>query len=233
MSKIIRHSVPASTVFIGEKHHDFEKEKQAEKRLGSIFPAVSVLTDADGARLIPIQEVFKIEQTLREEIEKAREEGYKGGHQAGLEQGLAEATKVLEQFDQAIKDAIAQREALLEEAREKVLDLIIQISRQVTFDAVEIDPEVTSKMIGRVIDSLVDRSRLKIKVNPGHLPVIEQGIDRFLAGSTSIKEISIEPDPRVRYGGCFIETPTGDIDARFESQFEVMGETLMAGEEEV
>jgi flagellar biosynthesis/type III secretory pathway protein FliH len=62
---------------------------------------------------------------------------------------------------------------------------------------------------------------------------VEQNINRFLKGSTSIKEITIEPDLRVSYGGCFIETPTGDIDARLESQFEVIDEVLNRGDEQV
>jgi flagellar biosynthesis/type III secretory pathway protein FliH len=35
----------------------------------------------------------------------------------------------------------------------------------------------------------------------------------------------------VKYGGCFIETPTGDIDARLESQFEVISDAVLGAEE--
>ena len=140
--------------------------------------------------------------------------------------------EVLSQFEAAIKDAIDQRAAMLEEARQGILDLVLLISRKVTFDAVEADPELTLKMIDGVINSLLDRSRLKIKVNPDHLPIVEQNIDNFLKGSATIKEIKIEADPRVRHGGCFIETPTGDIDARLESQFEVVEGAILTDEEE-
>ena len=235
MSKIIRQSTPAPTVYIGERHLDFEREELAESRLGSIFPLVSVVTDADGAKLIPIQEIFKIERVYKEEKLKARQSGHDEGYQTGLNQGRAEgraqAEKVLQQLDQAIKDAVQQRETLLNEAKQKILDLVIQISRKVTFDAITVDPETTLAMISGVIDTLIDRSRLKIKVNPDHLPIVEQNIERFMAGSATIKEISVEPDPRVRYGGCLIETPTGDIDARLESQFEVIEETILSDEE--
>lgn len=231
MSRIIRNTAVAPTVYIGEKNLDFDREAQAEKRLGMLFPVVSVITDYDGAKLIPIQEVFKIETVLRKDLDQERQKGYEQGYQAGHDKGLEEATRVLQQFDQAIKNAVAQRESILEEAREKVLDLIVEISRRVTFDSLEIDPETTLDMINGVINTLVDRSRLKIKVNPNHLPIVEQNIDRFLKGSATIKEIAIEADPRVRYGGCFIETPSGDIDARLESQFEVIKEVLVSGEE--
>lgn len=235
MSKIIRQSTPAPTVYIGEKHLDFEREELAESKLGSIFPLVSVVTDADGAKLIPIQEIFKIERVYKEEKLKARQSGHDEGYQTGLNQGRAEgraqAEKVLQQLDQAIKDAVQQRETLLSEAKEKILDLVIQISRKVTFDAITVDPETTLAMISGVIDTLIDRSKLKIKVNPDHLPIVEQNIERFMVGSATIKEISVEPDPRVCYGGCLIETPTGDIDARLESQFEVIEETILSDEE--
>ncbi len=233
--KIIRHVRKAPVVYIGEKQLDRDKESAAEKKLGALFPDVEVFTDPDGAKLIPVQEVDKIEQVLNENVRKASqtalENGLKTGYDRGLKEGLAKAAEVLNQLDSAIKDAVSQREELLVQAKQKILELVIQISRKVTFDAVRADPELTLGIINVVIDSLVDRSRLKIKVNPEHLPIIEQNIDAFLKGSTTIKEIAIEADPRVRYGGCFIETPTGDIDARLESQFEVIEETILAGEE--
>ena len=232
MSKIIRNTITANKIYIGEKHLDFETEKKAEKELSQLFPVVSVLTDPDGAKLIPIQEVYKIQKIENERINQAHKNGYDQGYQKGLQEGLKEAAKVLQQLDKSIKDIIGQREALLDEAREIVLDLVMKISRKVTYDAIEIDPEVTLKIINGVVNSLIDRSTLKIKVNPKHLPIIEQNINQFLKDSTTIKQISIEPDTRVEYGGCFIETPTGDIDARLQSQFDIVENALKANEDE-
>ncbi len=232
MSRVIRHIASGPAIYIGEKHLDRERESVAEKRLEILLPLVSVITDPDGAKLIPIGEVEKFERVLLDEREKSRREGYDEGHERGLQEGLQKAREVLQQFDRAIKDAVSQRENLLREAREKVLELVVQISRKVTYDAIRVDPETTLDMIRGVIDSLIDRSRLKIKVHPDHLPIVEQNIDRFLEGSTTIKELTVESDPRVKHGGCFIETPTGDIDARLESQFDVIADTLCGGEVE-
>lgn len=232
MSRLIRNIKEAPKVYIGEKHLDFEQEKQAEVKLGQLFPVVSVMTDPDGARYIPIHEIYQIEKVYNQEIQKAQAAGHEQGYQDGLKKGLEEAEKVLQQLNNAIKDAIIQREALFDEAREKVLELVVKISKKVTFDAIDIDPEIVMRMINGVIDSLVDRSQLTIKVNPKHLPIVEQNIERYLIGSTTIKKISIEPDARVQYGGCFIETPTGDIDARLNSQFDVIEDVLLSSEEE-
>lgn len=231
MSKIIRFTTDAPSVFIGERQRDLQTEAKAEQKLAAMFPMVNFITDIDGARLIPIAQVFKFEQVVERVREESFASGVKKGYTEGLEKGRDEARKVLSQFDQAIKDAVHQREVLLNEAREKVLDLVMKISRKVTFDAVEVDRESTVTMIARIIDTLVDRSRLVIKVHPDHLAIVEQNIDRFLQNSTAIKELRFEPDSRVKYGGCFIETPTGDIDARLESQFEVISDAVLGAEE--
>jgi len=235
LSKIIRHTRNAETVVIGERHRNTDIEQQAEQRLGVLFPAVSVMTAPDGERLIPIAEVLKIDQIYQEQLAAAREageqEGYQCGHAAGLEEGLTKARQVASDLNSAVSDAVEQRERMLNEARQQILALVIKVSRKVTFDAIDIDRELTAKLIAGVIDHLVDRSHLKIKVHPDHLAPVEQNIDQFLSGSTTIKELTIEADPRVRLGGCFIETPNGDIDARLESQFEVIEDAIFGAED--
>ena len=233
MSKLIRNAVDAPTVFIGERQHDALAEAKAENKLREIFPAVSLVTTPEGARLIPMGEVSKLEKRMKEEGEGSRRQGYEQGHKAGLEKGLDEARSVLRQFEKAIQDAVNQRAEMLDEARQKILELVVQISRKVTCDGLKIDQDATLTMIDGVINQLVDRSRLRIKVHPSHLPLVEQNMDRFLSGSTAIKDLQFEADPRVREGGCFIETPTGDIDARLESQFEVIEHVLRGGGEAV
>jgi len=231
-SKIIRFVSDGPSVFIGEKHFDAMAETAAEKAMQRVFPLVSLVTAPDGAKLVPIAEVYKMEKKLREDCERSRKEGYQQGHREGLDKGLNEARAVLTRFDKAIEDAIRQREQMLEQAKQKILELVIKISKKVTFKAFEVDTEATVAMIENVISQLVDRSRLRIKVHPDHLAVVEQNMNRFLSGSTTIKNLTFEADPRVRVGGCFIETPTGDIDARLSSQFDVIEEALLKGTEE-
>jgi flagellar biosynthesis/type III secretory pathway protein FliH len=233
LSKIIRHIVHAPSVFIGERQRDLLSDSRAEKRLREVFPNVSFVTEATGEKLIPIGEVSQMEKTLALRCEEARQQGFAAGHAEGLERGKDEARAVLRNFDLAIKDAISERSRLLEESRAQILDLVLKISRKVTFDAVEADREASIVMINRVIDQLVDKSKLKIKVHPDHLPIMEQNINKFLQNSTAIKDITFEADPRVRMGGCFIETPSGDIDARLESEFEIIRDAVLGGDQEI
>lgn len=235
MSRLIRHTAPAQRILIGDRRFDAIAEGNAEKRLGALFPLVTVMTQPDGSKGIPIDEIFKIETEHKARLKQSHQEGYdlgyQAGHETGLAEGLTEAREVTKQLTQAVQDVVAQREGILEEAKQNVLDIIIQIARKVTLDTIKLDHDMMAQMVARVIDQLVDKSYIKINVNPDHLPIVEQYLDKFLSDSSNIKDISFRADPRVRYGGCFIETPSGDIDARLSSQFEVVEQTLREGED--
>ena len=230
MSKVVRITKEAPVVYIGDKRLDREKNAESMSILTQVFPEVRVETAGDGIKLIPVREILKINQVLTHEKEHSAKSGREQGYQQGLKEGLAMAEKVMHDFENAISSAINERQRLLEDAKTNILSLVMQISRKVTFDAVSVDPEATLHIISKVVDSLVDKSFIRIKVNPDHLPIVEQNIDRFLKNNSTIKEIKIEPDSRVNYGGCLIETPTGDIDARLDSQLNSIEQTLISEE---
>ena len=235
MSKIIRHIAGgADGVHRRAASAIRWPRSRPSERLGELFPEVSIRSPTpDGAKLIPDCGSTEVRRRLNRECEEARQAGVRRrATKPGCRKGWTRPGRCCAQFDQAIKDAVSQRETLLEEAKPKVLELVLQISRKVTFDAVEVDQEATVSMIDGVIDQLVDRSRPQ---DSKSIPIICRSSSRisigFCTGSTTIKEITFEADPRVQYGGCFIETPTGDIDARLDSQFDVIDDALAAEEE--
>jgi flagellar assembly protein FliH len=231
-SKLFRTRVEGEKVIIGEFRADIEADIAAEKKVSQKFIDVSVQTTIEGKKMVPVQELLKIEQQIIRENQEAHQKGYDEGYQKGLKEGHLEARKVIDNFASVIKETITQREVLFNEARSKIVEMIILVSKKVTCDAARIDHEITAAIINDAIDKLVDKSKIKVKVHPDHLPLIEQQIDRFKGESTAVKEIIIEPDKRVRFGGCFIETPTGDIDARVDSQLDVIAGAIIGNEGE-
>jgi len=234
-------------IVIGDFRSDIAADATAERTVQEIFPELDIITSVEGTKLVPVRCLLKLHQRLEQErsnmvlqhqsevnqaTDAAYNKGYDEGYRKGLDEGHADARKVIDNFASAIKDAVKQREILYNDARKNILDLVIEIARKITFDSARIDHEVTAGMISGVIDRLVDKTKVKIKVHPDHYPVINQQIERFRGDSTAIKEIAIEPDSRVRYGGCYIETPTGDIDARVESQMDIIEKTFIEDENE-
>jgi len=218
-------------VVIGDHTHDREAEEQADVILKNTYPEIDVLITYDGKKQIPLQQFLVLEERFQREktaaYNKGLEEGRKEGRQNGLEEGRREAREVVTSLSGILKDITQQRQTILSEAKDKILELVLKISQKLTFDAAAANPELTLSIISGAIDQLLDKSKIKIKVNPDHLPEVKRHIDRFLGRETTIKEFAIEGDPRIRKGGCFIETPSGDIDARLESMYDVISQVML------
>jgi flagellar assembly protein FliH len=223
-------------VLIGEYAMDREIQARAETLVREAYPEIVIITSPEGKKQIPLQDIVALHEHYSGEIEQAYrrgfDEGRTQGHEAGLHQGQEEARQVVTSLSGLLSDVTAQRRSLLAEAKQRILELVLKIAQRLTFSAARIDPEVTMSIISGTIDQLLDKRRIKVKVHPDHLPELEQHIDKFRGSNTAIKEFIIEPDPRIRVGGCFIETPSGDIDARLESMYEVIRQAILDGEDE-
>lgn len=231
MSNVRSMPLADQRIYIGQEAIDHKAQHEAQQLLQSLHPDLKVMTTADGKRQISLQDILLLEESHRQEKEAAAkaayESGQEAGYAAGMEKGREEARKVVASLSKVLSDISGQRETILREAREKIFELVLKISRRLTFTAAELDPDVTMAIINGAIDQLLDKSRLKVKVHPNHLPEVEHNIERFRGVDTKIKEFILEADPRVRVGGCFIETPAGDIDARLDSMYEVIKQSIL------
>lgn len=225
--------VSKDKVMIGEYMIDQEAEANAEKLLQQSFPDLLIITSHEGKRQIPLQDILILENQFQAEKKAAREAGFqdgqKDGYQSGLEKGREEARRAVTALSGAISDATRQRHQMLVESKARILEMVLKISEKLTFGAARINSEITMKIISDTIDALLDKSKIKLKVHPDHLPELELNLDRFRGNNTAIKEITIEADSRVRVGGCFIETASGDIDARLESMYDVIRQAIGDG----
>lgn len=236
MSNVYTLPLAETTVTVGGYNVDYEDERQAARLARQAYPELTVTATSDGRKQIPLQELLLLDRQFREAVQAARdqgvEEGRKTAYAAGLAEGQRQAREVVASLSGLLTDLVGQREALLREAKDGILEMVEKISRRLTFSAAAADPEVTMAIIDGAIDHLLDKSAIKIKVHPRHLPVVEQHIERFRGRHTAIKELTIEADPRVRVGGCLLETPSGDIDARLESMHEIIVGALRSEEEQ-
>ncbi len=228
--KVIRTTLMNCSRRIGEGREDIDKALRGGKLLEEYFPDAHCETALDGVRFVPLREIEKIVNVCLEREKQARQSGFESGKAAGLQEGQAEAKKVFDSFSGAVTAAIDQRESILRDAESNALNVILKIARKVTCDSAKIDTEVTVAIIKGSIEQLADRREIHVKVNPEHHEELKSRIEEFRALSTEIRKLSIEPDARINYGGCFIHTPSGDIDARLESQLDVIAETLAVEE---
>jgi flagellar biosynthesis/type III secretory pathway protein FliH len=64
-----------------------------------------------------------------------------------------------------------------------------------------------------------------IRVNPADYDTMISNID-VLREETRLKDVTVEPSASVSPGGCTIETPSGEVDARIEEQIKEIGDAI-------
>ena len=75
---------------------------------------------------------------------------------------------------------------------------------------------------------IIKKSKIILRVNPEDFEYIERLRPEFFARFEELKSITATSDPSITRGGCFLETPYGDVDARVETQLERIYKSLEA-----
>jgi len=226
LSNIIRATLSSEPVRIGESRDDRALLALAALVLAEEFPDVGLETAVEGFRYIPLKSAISMTAALRKARELSHTEGFQAGHAEGLAEGRRLSQKAFDEFAGATKSVLEQRDTLLREAEQGIRELTLKIARKVTFDAANIDPEVTAAVIKAALTGMRDTREVKIKVSPTRLAGMQSRIAEFSEYATSVRALTIEADPRCHDGGCYLETPGGDIDARLDSQFKVIEEIV-------
>ena len=190
-------------------------------------------------------------EALAEGIEQGKKLGYDEGYNAGIEAGKkVGAEEGGDKVRQAHKD---QLEALNDD-REMVStqisnlkDIIESLEARVQSEissveplAVEIVYEVLLKILGaraadkslicdvlkQCLHKCMNNTVVKIRVSiDDYQLIINDQLDGDL--TTLLKRIEIAPDVQVLPGGCVIETESGNLDARLDTQLETFKKYLL------
>ena len=149
--------------------------------------------------------------------EQARKEGFESGH--------AEGRKRAEQAAQSVETVAADlaryKSSLYQEARQQVVELALAVVNKILGPLGESDERaVVVRVVERALQFLSDREHLTIRVNPGDLKDIVEAKPRILEIFDGIERLTVVEDPSVKRGGCVLQTPTTEIDARLDTQLQ-------------
>ncbi|CCW35061.1 flagellar biosynthesis/type III secretory pathway protein [Chthonomonas calidirosea] len=184
------------------------------------------------------QEAEQAAQALLDEAQqKAKlleEEGYRQGFEKGYYDGKikgeaevrAELTRQAEAERQALRQDLqnfvqlveAQRRRIWEELEPQVVQLVFELARKVIKQEVEASKEVALSVIKNALLRVADSASLCIRVSPRDLETVRSHREELLEMLDHLPHVEIIGDRRVGDGGCIVETPNGNVDARIETQ---------------
>ncbi len=197
------------------------REEEAEERDGArpTAPGGSAASERPTA-------AEAIERGIVAAREEGKQEGLKEGLARGREEGLETAREPAKLLEKAMRRVTEERETLLAKAERDVLDLAIAVATRIVRREVEVDRDLVTRVIGDALRRASPLEEVVVRVNPTDYARIKSvpGLETSLG---EIRHLVLVEDRRVTTGGCLIETTSGAIDARVETQLEEIERALV------
>ncbi len=189
--------------------------------------------------MLEVDEVAPLEEPLSEEAvqeriktleDNARKRGRAEGHTEGLAKGLAEGkaevSASLKRLGEIIVSLDQFRENKLTELLPNIIELSLEIAKKIVHKEIDLDRNLIVSVARDAIQKVGEKEEnVVIKVNQLDYEVMISYID-MLKEQSGLKNISLEPSAAISPGGCYIETPTGEVDARLEEQMKEIGDVV-------
>ena len=210
----------------------------------SVYPAPSwILTSPEEVDSSEGDAVFDIsmakEEILANAAERAREiiaaarseadEVRDEAHRRGIEEGMAEAETrwraPFEQLEDQIEVFGREREEFFRAAEPELAKLAVEIARKILKKELAQDSEAVLSVVRSALTRVRDRE-VRVRVNPSDLECVRGARESFLGDESGAADLEISPDRRVGVGGCIIETPSGNLDCRIETQLDLIAAAL-------
>jgi flagellar assembly protein FliH len=192
---------------------------------------------------------YEAEQTARELVgeayvqaakieEEARAQGRQEGYRAGYATGERDARMALtaqadleriayrEDLAALIAHIEAERQRVWNDIEPQVISLVFDLVKHVIKQEIEANPDVVMSVIRNALRRVADGSSLRIRVHANDLETVRGHREEILSLLDNVRNVEIIEDRRVGAGGCVVETPAGNIDARIETQLNEVGNTL-------
>jgi len=177
------------------------------------------------------QEELVLAEERRQAIEEAaRQEGFQKGYQEGKQQGSieahAEVDRLKQEARQELEDALAEKERIIQSAEGEILELALEVARKVIHHELDTNPGVIGRIVQEALGKAADREEITVKVNPDDMDFVLAIQGDLAAGLGGLKKLKVVSDPHITRGGCVLETPCGNVDARIERQLAEIEEAL-------
>jgi len=169
-------------------------------------------------------ELNKTKKEYKKILDQNIEMAYEDGIKKGIEKGKIEKEEELKELfinaQNLINEITSKRDKLLSSASEDVLKLSIAIARKI----MKVEPHINKKVVKQVtisaLEKIIDKSKIILHLHPQSISTIENSMNEILIKFKDLPKIEIVEDKLVGPGGCIIETNSGFVDARLETQLQ-------------
>ena len=128
---------------------------------------------------------------------------------------------------QVLLSARLAAEAERAAAKRMALVLARKMAEKIVGHAVDLDPAVMADIANQAVMATKPRGNvLVLRVHPDDFPAVVKSKPRWLAGDDAAANVRVMADGSVGRYGCVVETPVGRLDARLQTQLDVLERAL-------
>lgn len=182
-----------------------------------VIKRVIVEARAEAQRIVAeaTREAERLHQAALAEAERIRETA----RREAQEEALAE-------LYESLVVARERRETAIAQAEHDLLRLAVRIAEKIIGRELKTDPATVADIVANALRHARQQEMLTVRVNPGDAALVQQERARIDPMGRA-RFLDIVSDPRVAPGGCVIETESGTIDARLETQLRALERALL------
>jgi flagellar assembly protein FliH len=171
-----------------------------------------------GGRLRELTSKEKLARIEADVFEKGRADGIAAGQQV-----IRETVKRLEAIIGGLEDF---RNKKIIELMPDIVELASDIAKRIIKVSIEKDREIVVSVVRESISKLGGwEEKINVRVNPGDYDIILANLEG-LREESRLRDITIEPSASISPGGCYIETQSGEVDARIEEQLKEIRDAI-------
>jgi flagellar assembly protein FliH len=162
----------------------------------------------------------------KDRIAKIGDDAFNKGYADGIAAGSRNVEEAAQRLGAIIGELEKFRDSKTDELLPDLIDLSIAIAKKIVHANIEKDRDNIIAIVREALSKLGgSEEKIMIRVNPDDYDTMLSNIEA-LRGETRLKDITIEPTDGISPGGCFIESPSGEVDARIEEMLKEISDAI-------
>lgn len=175
--------------------------------------------------------------------DEARSEGYNAGFENGRIEAQSEFAEkynsIITAAEKLVCDIEDDRTRRLREISEVVVQLTMESIRTLLSRELELEEPNIEAVVSDLIQYVIESTRIEVRVHPADAKSAMTAHPKWVGMKFGDWEVVIVPDLHVGRGGCEIRSHLGRVDAKIDTELELLEEAIrkiinetMAGEEQ-
>jgi flagellar assembly protein FliH len=165
------------------------------------------------------------ESLRQEDLQTRYEQGCADGERALAEQLMRQRAEILELQTGVLKALSQAIPQVVRDCERALVQLALEAAQRVLC-GLPVSPELIEAAIREVCVEVEDTAAFTIQLHPEDLALLERTQSPLLQPQPGRERILFQPSHQLTRGGCVVQTSFGLIDARRETRFELLRQSV-------